>query len=122
MNTIKIYLKTSGSVAELHKDFAMYVGSYQNKLIDVYVPKEMLYSNKQNTFNNAVKIAGLLTATDGKQITTEARYLDYLKEVTIDGVDYIVYERRLPKAIINANSPNQSLSHIQNNITLKPQI
>lgn len=99
MNTIKIYLKTSGSVAELHKDFAMYVGSYQNKLIDVYVPKDMLYSNKQNTFANTVKIAGLLTATNGQQITTEARYLDHLKEISIDGIDYVVYERRLPKEL-----------------------
>ena len=42
MNAIKITLdkNASGKVAELYKDFAMYVNSYQNKLVDVYVPKE----------------------------------------------------------------------------------
>ena len=39
MNTIKIYLKTSGSVAELYKDFALFVNAYQNKLVDVYGSK-----------------------------------------------------------------------------------
>ena len=39
MNTIKIYLKPSGSVAELYKDFALFVNAYQNKLVDVYGSK-----------------------------------------------------------------------------------
>lgn len=99
MNTIKIYLKPSGSVAELYKDFALFVNAYQNKLVDVYVPKSVLYSNQNNTFANAVKIGGVLTASDGSQISTDGYYLDYLKDETIGNIKYSVYERTLPKEL-----------------------
>lgn len=105
MNTISIYLKPSGSVAELKKDFAMYVGSYQNKLIDVYVPKELLYTNQNGTFNNTIKIGGLLTAPNGEEITTDSYYLDFLKDtsifdpVTNQSINYSVFEARLPKEL-----------------------
>lgn len=103
MNTIKIYLKESGSVAELQKNFAMYVGAYQNKLVDVYVPKEILFSNENSTFTNAIKIGALLTAENGSQVTTDSYYLNYLKDdVYFDAianktVECSVYERTLPK-------------------------
>jgi len=42
MNTIKIYLAESGSVATLSKDFPLYQGQYQNKLLNVYVPTSIL--------------------------------------------------------------------------------
>ena len=35
MNEIKIYLKTSGSFAELYKDFNLYQGCYRNSQISV---------------------------------------------------------------------------------------
>jgi hypothetical protein len=99
MNTIKIYLKPSGSIAELYKDFALFKNAYQNKLVDVYVPKSVLYTNQNATFNNAVKIGGILTADNGAEVTTDSYYLDYLKDETINGVDYVVYERTLPKEL-----------------------
>ena len=109
MNAIKITLdkNASGKVAELYKDFAMYVNSYQNKLVDVYVPKEMLYTNPQSLnvdetptqFANSVKIGGILTADNGSKITTDSYYMDFLKETTINGVDYVVFERIMPKEL-----------------------
>lgn len=103
MNTIKIYLKESGTVAELEKNFAMYVGAYQNKLIDVYVPKEVLYSNQNGSFNNTVKIGGLLTAPNGEQVTTDSYYMNYLRDdVYFDGIKNVncaVFERVLPKEL-----------------------
>lgn len=108
MNTIKIYLKASGSIAELVKHFALYKNAYQNKLVDVYVPKSVLYENQQGTFSNGVKIAGLLTADNGAEITTDSYYLDYLKEEVINGVEYAVYERHLPKEL-TVYSGNQTI-------------
>lgn len=105
MNTISIYLKPSGSVAELKKDFAMYVGAYQNKLIDVYVPKSILFENETGTLTNAVKIGGLFTAPNGEEIKTESYYVPYLttKKVidpmTNQEIEYAVYERLLPKEL-----------------------
>ena len=104
MNTINIFIKNSGSVAELQKDFALFAGSYQNKLIDVYVPTEILYSNEQGTFNNAVKIGAELTATNGETVTTNPYYLNFIKKVKLPDpldstrkIEYAVYERPLPK-------------------------
>ena len=42
MNTIKIYLSESLSVADLRKDFPLYQGQYQSKLLNVFVPKNLL--------------------------------------------------------------------------------
>ena len=109
MNTLKIILdkNASGKVAQLYKDFAMYVNSYQNKSVDVYVPKEMLYINAKKlatnetptNYANSVKIGGILTADDGSKKTTDSFYLDYLKETTINNVEYVVFERIMPKEL-----------------------
>lgn len=99
MHTIKIYLKPSGRFAELYKDFPIFKNAYQNKLVDVYVPKSVLFANEQGTFTNAVKMAGILTAETGAEVTTDSYYLDYLKDVTINNVEYAVYERVLPKEL-----------------------
>ena len=42
MNTIKIFLAESGRIADLHKDFPLYQGQYQNKLLNVFVPTSIL--------------------------------------------------------------------------------
>lgn len=42
MNTIKIYLSESLSVADLCKDFPLYQGQFQSKLLNVFVPKNLL--------------------------------------------------------------------------------
>ena len=42
MNTIKIYLAESGRIADLHKDFPLYQGQFNDKLLNVYVPTSIL--------------------------------------------------------------------------------
>lgn len=117
MNTINIFIKNSGSVAELKKDFALFAGSYQNKLIDVYVPTEILY-NIENQYEeiggeivptnvgvtNAVKIGAELIAPNGETVTSVPYYLNYIKKVELPDpldstrkIEYAVYERQLPK-------------------------
>ena len=100
MQTIKIYLKESGSVAELVKDFNLYAESYQNKLIDVYVPTSILYT--ATNIDNGVKIGGLLIAPNGSNITTKSYHLNFVRnEIVFDeylqkNIEYAVYERNLP--------------------------
>lgn len=97
MNEIKIYLKTSGSFAELYKDFNIYQGCYRNSQISVYVPRSILYANAENTFANLVKVGGILTAPNGTKLTTKSYYLDYVKEETVNTIDYAVYTTITPK-------------------------
>lgn len=100
MNEIKIYLKTSGSIAELYKDFNLYRGSYQNTIISIYVPKSLLYSNAETTFVNAVKSGAILTAPNGDKLNTKSYFAAYVKDETRDGVDYSVYAQTLPKEYV----------------------
>lgn len=98
MNTIKIYLKDSGSIAELYKNFRLYAGSYQDKSIKVYVPKSMVYQSEDlNTMLATVKVGAILTNEKGQKITTKSYAVVYIAEEVVNGVDYLVYERQLPK-------------------------
>lgn len=100
MNEIKIYLKPSGSIAELYKDFNLYQGSYQNVKLSLYVPKSLLYQNEQTTFGNAIKTGAILTAPNGKKVTTESYYADYVKDEVAGDVEYSVYSQKLPKEYV----------------------
>lgn len=97
MNEIKIYLKTSGSFAELYKDFNLYQGCYRNSQISVYVPRNILYANAENTFANLVKVGGILTAPNGTKLATKSYYLDYVKEEIVNTIAYAVYTTITPK-------------------------
>lgn len=97
MNEIKIYLKTSGRIAELYKDFDLYEGCYRNSQMSVYVPKSLLYENEGGTFANLVKTGAILTAPNGTKLTTKTYYLDYVKTETVGGIAYAVYTTITPK-------------------------
>lgn len=97
MNEIKIYLKSSGSTAELYKDFNLYRGSYQNVKISVYVPKGLLYSREQDYFLNSVNTAGILISPSGEKITTKNFPAGYEKDASRNGVEYSVYTQLMPK-------------------------
>lgn len=96
MNEIRMYLKTSGSIAELYKDFNLFKGSYQNVLLSIYVPKSLLYENQEGTFSNVVKTGAILTSQNGTKITTKSYYADYVKDIEINGIAYSVYSQHLP--------------------------
>lgn len=97
MNEIKIYLKPSGSLAYLYKDFDLYEGCYRNSQLTVFVPKSLLYENENGTFVNLAKTGAILTAPNGSKLTTKSYYLDYEREQTIGGVEFRVYTTITPK-------------------------
>lgn len=97
MNEIKIYLKPSGSLAYLYKDFDLYEGCYRNSQLTVFVPKSLLYENENGTFVNLAKTGAILTAPNGSKLTTKSYYLDYERDQTIGGVEFRVYTTITPK-------------------------
>lgn len=97
MNEIKIYLRPSGSLAYLYKDFDLYEGCYRNSQLTVFVPKSLLYENENGTFVNLVKTGAILTAPNGSKLTTKSYYLDYERDQTIGGVEFKVYTTITPK-------------------------
>lgn len=109
MNTIKIFLAPSGATASIYKDFPLYQGSFQNKLLNVYVPTSIL-SPDFKTYNansgaeedpfvagTAVKVAMETIARNGKFAYSKDYYVRYLKTLIKDGVEYALFERKLPQ-------------------------
>ena len=108
MNTIKIYFDTDGSIRELRKDFQLYQGQFHDKLLNVYVPTSVLapdfiVENEQGqtiadfVASTSVKVGMKYLARNGSIKKSKNYYLNYLKVMTQNGVEYAVYERKLPK-------------------------
>lgn len=111
MNTIKIYLSSSGSLAELKKDFPLYQGSFNDKLLNVYVPTSLLPGTVDTQYVDetgfvhtepgvftALKIGMVSIGRDGRVNKTNAYYMRYLKKLVYQGIEYALYERALPQA------------------------
>lgn len=105
MNTIKIYLTESGRIADLQKDFPLYQGQFQNKLLNVFVPTSILAPiftssgavSADYVASTSTKIGMTYTARDGSIKTSKNYYMRYLKTLMYKGVEYALYERKLPK-------------------------
>ena len=108
MNTIKIYLAESGRIADLRKDFPLYQGQFQNKLLNIFVPISIMAPNFTSQNSNgvilaeyvastSVKIGMTYTARDGSIKVSKNYYMRFLKTLTYQGVEYALYERKLPK-------------------------
>ena len=108
MNTIKIYFDTDGSIKELRKDFQLYQGQFHDKLLNVYVPTSVLAPDftvenaEEQTIadfvaSTSVKVGMKYLARNGSIKKSKNYYLNYLKVMTQNGVEYAVYERKLPK-------------------------
>lgn len=97
MNEIKIYLKSSGSTAELYKDFNLYQDSYRNVQITIYVPSEITYENADNTYFNTVQTGAIMTAPNGAKVVTKSNNAAFVKTEVQNGVEYAVYTQVMPK-------------------------
>ena len=168
MNTIKIFLSESGRVSNLLKDFPLYKGQFNDKLLNVYVPTSILapsfavqhyigqttvstdptdeelasfvayntYPSREpeqgdiveinnvttdkfyiyefdgtdwtatevNSFGTLTNIAGtsvkvgmIATKRNGTIYQSKSYFMRYLKTLTYQGVEYALYERKLPK-------------------------
>lgn len=108
MNTIKIFLAESGRVADLKKDFPLYQGQFQNKLLNIFCPTSIIAPSFTSqsasgvvladyVASTSVKIGMTYTARDGSIKVSKNYYMRYLKTLTIQGVEYALYERKLPK-------------------------
>lgn len=107
MNTIKVYLAPSGRIADLKKDFPLYQGQFQNKLLNVYVPTSILAPDfkvlaqdqvvAEYVAGTAVKIGMTYLARNGELKVSKNYYMRYLKTLTYQNVEYALFERKLPQ-------------------------
>lgn len=107
MNTIRVYLAESGRVADLKKDFPLYQGQFQNKLLNIYVPTSILapefktlgqgQTTSEYVAGTAVKIGMTYLARNGEIKVSKNYYMRYLKTLTYQNVEYAMFERKLPQ-------------------------
>lgn len=108
MNTIKMYLATSGRIADLRKDFPLYQGQFQNKLLNVFVPTSILAPSFTSQSADGIVLADYVASTsvkigmtyvsrDGSIKVSKNYYMRYLKTLTYQNVEYALYERKLPQ-------------------------
>ena len=137
MNTITMILSESGKIADLKKDFPLYQGSFQNKLLDVLVPTSILTSKlnsqyigsdgfiqSQNGVYTSTKIGMIYLKRNGALETSQSYYMRYLKNITYNGIQYALYERKMPRdfTLFNGQGENAprlvvNVVNILNNIT-----
>lgn len=138
MNNIRIYLAESGAIANLQKDFPLYQGQFNNKLLNIYIPTSILGNTldtqyidstgfvhtEAGTFT-AVKIGMTYIKPDGSVSTSIGFYLRYLKTLVYNNVEYALYERKLPSAFTvyageDENAPTliTNVVNMQNNNTI----
>ena len=104
MNTIKIYLAESGALAQLQKDFPLYQYQFNNKLLNIYVPKSICagpFIDEEVSEGFACQIKMDYMDSQNKQHRTGAfycRYVDKQTPIIINGVEYVLFERLLPYA------------------------
>lgn len=79
MNVIKIYLSEGGSVADIKSNFPLYQGAYQNKLLNVFVPTNIIAQQADAPVTTAVKIGMIYTRRTGKIAQSDAYFMRYLK-------------------------------------------
>ena len=99
MNTIKIYLDSSGAVADLQKDFPLYQFQYNNKLLNIYVPTSICVGPfiDENTTTGFVCVVSMKNQNfNGIQKQTGAYACRFVKTLTQNGIEYNLFERALP--------------------------
>ena len=113
MGIIKVYLKESGSISKIEKDFQLYKGSYQNNQIDIYVPITILPSAEQHIAG--VKTALIITKPNGDQTTTTSynAELDTERgEVVVNNVTYVVYTQTLPRVFVKYSGEQTLVANV----------
>lgn len=113
MNTIKLYLKSSGSVAELDYDFRIYKGSYNNIDVEIYVPSSIL-SSVDASHPAGVKTAMVITDPNGRKKTTIGYNAEQVgvDPVEVAGVEYYVYKQSLPRVFVSESGEQELVANV----------
>lgn len=113
MNTIKLYLKSSGSVAELDYDFRIYKGSYNNIDVEIYVPSSIL-SSVDASHPAGVKTAMVITDPNGKKKTTIGYNAEQVgvDPVEVASVEYYVYKQSLPRVFVSESGEQELVANV----------
>lgn len=136
MLNIKIYVGIDGDITRVEKDFDIYAGEFQSKLLSFYVPKSLVTSNyyftdasdmivvgSNNHIENyedtagdsinltAVQFARKFISRSGAISFSGTFYAHFNKEVSVGGKEYVLFSRTLPYEMTQ-NDTSESVDNI----------
>ena len=129
MKTIKFILNDDGSIASSSIGFQINQYSYNDTLINVYVPTEILNTQTDTEtyhYGNNIVMAMYYTLGGGSQRLGNPYYFTFVKNnVVIEGKSYTLFERKMPKEFtLYYGTQNYALNVIltRTNISVIPTI
>lgn len=120
MLTIKVFLAESGAIARLDKNFPLYQGQYQNVLLNAFVPLSLLPEDfkiqapsqkgviSPYVAGTSVKVASYSLTRAGTERISKNYYLRFVKTLVDGGVEYALFERKLPKEFTAYSGSNST--------------
>lgn len=123
MQKLKITLNEDGSVYQFTPDFKIMRGSYRNVLINIEVPHLLLLDpakdeTGENQTGNDVRVGAIIKTVTGKNITTKGYKFQRVKDFTRDGVEYRLYQRKIPKIFTMWDTVSEQEATESGNLTL----
>lgn len=123
MQKLKITLNEDGSVYQFTPDFKIMRGSYRNVLINIEVPHSLLLDpakdeTGENQTGNDVRVGAVIKTVTGKNITTKGYKFQRVKDFTRDGVEYRLYQRKIPKIFTMWDTVSEQEATESGNLTL----
>ena len=123
MQKLKITLNEDGSVYQFTPDFKIMRGSYRNVLINIEVPHSLLLDpakdeTGENQTGNDVRVGAVIKTVTGKNITTKGYKFQRVKDFTRDGVEYRLYQRKIPKIFTMWDTVSEQEATEGGNLTL----
>ena len=102
MNKLRITLKEDGSIVPFSPDFKIMRGCYGNVLINIEVPRNLLIDtvlddNNINIAGNSIRVGAIIKTATGDNLTTKKYELQYVKDFVREGIEYRLYQRKMPK-------------------------
>ena len=129
MKTIKFILNDDGSIASSSIGFQINQYSYNDTLINVYVPTEILNTETDTetySYGNNIVMAMYYTLANASQKLGNPYYFTFVKNnVVIEGKTYTLFERKMPKEFtLYYGTQNYAVNVIltRTNISVHPTI
>jgi hypothetical protein len=125
MKTIKIFLNDDGSIKKFSQDFKINQYSFQDTLLNVYVPTNIidlamsynLTDSETIIYGTSIQMGLVYTNSNGSTKVGDKYLFSYVKDLSVEGVSYQLFERLMPKEFTLYDGTNTYAINVVNTKT-----
>ena len=125
MKTIKIFLNDDGSIKKFSQDFKINQYSFQDTLLNVYVPTNIidlamsynLTDSETTIYGTSIQMGLVYTNSNGSTKVGDKYLFSYVKDLSVEGVNYQLFERLMPKEFTLYDGTNTYAINVVNTKT-----